>query len=403
MIDPPGRPGRRSITALIAIIVVVAVLAGLFAGHALLTGLDGSPDLPGAGSPSPVGALQSDPPASPGAGPTVSPGPVVGVPAGIDATGRTDVIRSLQAILDAAPNGATVRLPAGAHYLVGTTLELTGRHDLHLDGGGASLEAKTGTGAARPVIRITGSTGITLRNLVLVGANSRPGVYSPAREHDHGVSIVGSRATSLAGLTIEQTSGDCVYVADQAGAWSDGVSLVDSTCRGPGRNGVAVVGGRNIDVERTAFSNVGYHVLDLEPNQGPPLEGAANVTFHANIVSAPVTGFVIAANGWGPVDHVTVAGNVLTGLALNVTVAPAAGSGYRRSTIEISANRSDTLADQADPLMQFEAVDDLTITGNLQPLGRSTVLAGVANSCRVTISGNQLGAGQASLINAPAC
>jgi hypothetical protein len=163
------------------------------------------------------------------------------------------------------------------------------------------------------------------------------------------------------------------------------------------------VGGRNIDVERTAFSNIGYHVLDLEPNQGPPLEGAANVTFKANTVSAPVAGFVIAANGWGPVDDVTVAGNILVGLALNITVAPAAGSGYRRSAIEIDANRSDTLADEADPLMQFEATDDLTITGNVQPLAKATVLAGISGSCRVTISGNQLGAGQASLIDAPAC
>ena len=35
--------------------------------------------------------------------------------------------------------------------------------------------------------------------------------------------------------------------------------------------------------------------------------------------------FVIAANGWGPVDQVTVSANVLVGLALKVTVAPAAG------------------------------------------------------------------------------
>jgi len=401
---PTERPARR---AIIALFVVAAILAGLFAGRALLTGLDGAPDLPAAGSAPPVLGLSAVPTnslgSSLGSAPPRSPGPVVSVPARIDPTAGSDVTAALQAVLDGAPNGATIRFPAGASYRLSGTLELTGRHDLILDGRGASLKAIAGTGAARPLIRITGSSGVTVRDLMLIGANPQPGVYLPSREHDHGVSIVGSTATGLTGLTIDGTSGDCVYVADQAGAWSDGVSLVDSTCRGPGRNGVAVVGGRNIDVERTAFSNIGYHVLDLEPNQGPPLEGAANVTFQANTVSAPVAGFVIAANGWGPVDHVTVAGNVLVGLALNVTVAPAAGSGYRRSAIEIDANRSDTIADETDPLMQFEATDDLTITGNVQPLAKATVLAGVANSCRVTISGNQLGAGQASQISAPAC
>lgn len=397
---PTEPPVRRTI---IAVVVVLAVIAGLFAGRALLTGLDGAPDLPSAASPSPVLGLSGAGPSFPRNVPSRSPSPVVGVPARIDPTAATDVTAALQAVLDGAPNGATIQFPAGARYRLAGTLEVTGRHDLVLDGGGGSFKAIAGTGAARPLIRITGSSGVTIRDLLLVGANPQPGVYLPSREHDHGVSIVGSSATSLAGLTIDATSGDCVYVADQAGAWSDGVSLVDSTCRGPGRNGVAVVGGRNIDVERTAFSNIGYHVLDLEPNQGPPLEGAADVTFRANTVTAPVAGFVIAANGWGPVDHVTVAGNVVEGLPLNVTVAPAAGSGYRRSAIEIDANHSDTIASETDPLMQFEATDDLTITGNVQPLAKATVLAGITDSCRVTISGNQLGAGQASLISAPSC
>jgi polygalacturonase len=401
MTHPTERRARRPFVALA---VVVTVLAGLFAGRALLSGVDGSPADPlAAGSPPSATSLGADPASPPSPAPSISAGPVVAVPARIDATAGTDVAAALQAVLDSAPNGATIRFPAGARYLLGSTLHLDARHDLVLDGRGASLRATAGSGAARPVIRLSGSSGVTIRDLVLIGANPQPGVYRPTREHDHGVSIVGSAAITLAGLRIEATSGDCVYIADQDGAWSDGVSLLDSTCHGPGRNGVGVVGARNIDVERTAFSNVGYHVLDLEPNQGPPLEGASNVTFRANTVSAPVAGFVIAANGWGPVDRVTVSDNVLAGLALRITVAPAAGSGFRRSAIEIRANRSDTIADQADPLMQFESTDDLTITGNVQPLAKTTVLAGITNSCRVTVSGNELGLGQPALISGPSC
>jgi hypothetical protein len=392
--DPIGR-------RLAALAIVLSVVAGLFAGRTLLSGLDGSPAGPsvlGSGDP----AAESAPGASGPAAPAIA-GPIVAVPAGVDPTGGEDVTQALQAALDRAPDGATIRFPDGARYQLAGTLHLDGRHDLVLDGRGASFQAASADGAARPLIAISGSSRVTIRDLILIGANQQPGVYQPAREHDHGISIVGGTTISLARLTVERTSGDCVYVADRGGAWSDGVSLLDSTCRGPGRNGVAVVGGRNIDIERTAFSNVGYHVLDLEPNQGPPLEGASNVTFRANTVSGPVAGYVIAANGWGPVDHLTVSDNLLNGLTLRVTVAPLTGSGFRRRVVAITANRSDTSADQAEPLMQFDSTDDLTITGNSQPLADAAVFAGITNSCRVTVSGNELGSGQPALISGPSC
>ncbi len=310
---------------------------------------------------------------------------------------------ALQAVVDRAPNGATIRFPAGARYRLGETLHLDGRHDLALDGRGATFLASPGDGPAQPLIVLVGSSGITIRDLRLVGANLHPGVYEPAREHDHGVSIIGGGTISLTGLTIERTTGDCVYVADRNGGWADGVSLLDSSCSGPGRNGVAVVGGRDIDIERTAFSNIGYHVLDLEPNQGPPLEGAANVTFRANRVSAPVAGDFVAANGWGPVDHLTVTDNDLHGLTMRVEVVPRAGSGYRRSFVSIVGNRSDTTGVQPDPVMLFDSVDDLAISANVQPLTGSAILAGISHSCRVAIAHNEIGSGRAFLASAPSC
>ncbi len=394
------RPPAGPLAAVLLVLAIgfVALRGGALGGSAI--GSAGATPGPGAGSASPA-ATPSDEPFPSSAASTG--GPIVVVPASIDATGSRDVAAALQAVIDGAPDGTTVELPAGARFLLGATLHLDGRNGLVLDGNGASLVTRPATGAGRPVLGISGSTATTIRDLDLVGASTAPGVYQPAREHDHGIAIVGSKNTTLSGLTVERTIGDCVYVADRAGTWSDGVRLVDSRCSGPGRNGVAVVGGQNIDVERTTFSNIGYHVLDLEPNQGPPLEGAADVRFADNTVNAPVSGYVVAADGWGPIDRVTVTGNVLAGLPLRVTVEPAAGSGYRRADFTISNNRSDTLADLAIPLMDFGATDDLTISGNDQPLAKATVLAAVSGSCRVTISANQVGSGQAALIVRPSC
>ena len=108
---PPA--GLLAVVLLVLAIAFVAIRSGPLGG-----GVPGSPGTtpgPAAGSASPAAAPSDGPFPSP-AGSTG--GPIVVVPASIDATGSRDVAGALQAVIDGAPDGATVELPAGAHFLL---------------------------------------------------------------------------------------------------------------------------------------------------------------------------------------------------------------------------------------------------------------------------------------------
>ena len=58
------------------------------------------------------------------------------MPSSIDATGASDVSSKLQALIDDAPDGATISFQAGGTYKLGTTVRISGRRNLTLEGNG---------------------------------------------------------------------------------------------------------------------------------------------------------------------------------------------------------------------------------------------------------------------------
>ena len=221
----------------------------------------------------------------------------------------------------------------------------------------------------------------------MVGANPSPGAFSPAHESFPGFWIDGGNYIELGSVKMRNSRGDCVYISgSRAGVWANGIWIHDSACSGPSRHGVGIVAGRNIVVERTAFSNIGYHALVIEPNNTDPVQGASHVTIRYNVIRAPVFAYIFAADGWGPVDHLTVTRNRVYGVELRTTVRPLDGSGYRRAAIAVTYNSSDRRA--RGPVMFFDRNDGLSVVGNSQPLSAGTLLA-VWNSTKVRVSGNR--------------
>ena len=338
--------------------------------------------------------------------PTTEPGAltVVDVPATVDPTGRSDVTAALQAILDAAPNGATIRFARAATYRVDGTLRLRGRSGLLIDGAGATLHPTTVADYERRTWSIIDSFDIKFVDLQIRGAHPNGGTYVPAHEHEHGFGIEGGGRITIERVRISDPYGDCVYVSnDDAGTWADGVSFIDSSCARTGRNGVAVVAGRNVEVARSLFDTIALFPMDIEPNRSAILGGASGVSFHDNRVRAPVGDYVFAANGWGPVDHVTVSDNVVAGVPFRLTVHPLDGSGYRRSDIVVTGNHSDTPAAGKHPVMDFADNDRLTVTDNVQLFSEPGVFAFVTRSCDVTVEGNEVGAATETKIESERC
>jgi hypothetical protein len=304
-----------------------------------------------------------------------SSGPSVIVPESIDATGATDASVALNLFLSTVPDASTIVFKAGAVYRMNQGLKFSDRHDLTFEGNGATLQSNGDTLETSSLFALWGgNTGITIRDFNLVGNSPTPGVYKPGSEGAHGVLIDGGSDIDVSGVNVSSVWGDGFYV----GLWADTVSIHDSTVASNGRNGVSIISGRNVTVQRVTFTKSGYCTFDIESNQ--PTEGANNIKFVDNVAGTWGNIF-LAANGvpGSIVDGVTVRNNRVTGSTLlsDITLP-------RRQNIVFENNTSTVPAD--GPVLRFAHIDGLTVTGNVQPL-KSGALAFVDDSTAVTYDG----------------
>ncbi len=282
---------------------------------------------------------------------------------------------ALIAWLDTVPDGSTILFRAGGTYRLDAAFKFAHRHNLTFDGNGATLRAGgSGTTEASSLFWLGsysgGNSGIVIRNFHLVGNSVTPGVYQAGREGAHGILVDAGSNIEISNVTMAAIWGDCFYV----GSWADTVSIHDSTCASNGRNGVSVIAGRNVTVQRVAFDKAGYCTFDIEPNTAD--QGASNVRFLDNTAGTWSNSFLSADGAAGSVvNGVTVSGNTVTGGSL-LTVIDLA----RRQNVVFTNNTSRVAAPGA--VLRFAHVDGLTVTGNVQPL-TSGSLASIVDSTSV--------------------
>ncbi len=228
------------------------------------------------------------PPASPGAVPQ-GRAQALQDPSTIDATGATNVTSKLQSFIDKVPDGSTIVFKAGGRYRLDEALVLSGRRDLTLDGNGARLNLPTTfSGYSSIGIRVEVSTGTTIRDLTMVGNNTEAGTSAAccSREAQHAIAVLSSDDTLIEDMDIRRTWGDCVYinVAYQRTEWSDGVTFRDSSCTLAGRHGVGIIAGRDLLIQNNVFDQIGYMIVDIEPNDGTG--GASDVFVQDNDIGS---------------------------------------------------------------------------------------------------------------------
>jgi hypothetical protein len=322
------------------------------------------------------------------------------VPASIDRTGRTDVHDTLKEFLAHVPNGSTVVFPARARYRVERTMRFRDRNDLTFEGNGATIFATTTGVYDRSHVFFLRGRNITVRNLVVRGAHrnggTSEGAYVPALEAQHGFRFEGTQHVLLDGVTVTDVYGDFVYVGKdfETKEWSQHVVVRRSTFARNGRQGISVTAGRYVTIEQNHISETRRATIDLEPNTRS--WGAEYIRITDNTIG-PGRLFFLAAHGEGPVNNVTVSGNVLRGHLLNIDVVAPAGT--RRSDWVIVGNRSDKPARQR--AIRLIGVDNVTIRDNKQHVSRigepGIVLWG---GCRYVVSRNDLRHGTVSMAEA---
>ena len=301
------------------------------------------------------------------------------------------------------PNGSTIVFKAGGTYRVSQGLRLANRHDLVFEGNGATIRT-TGAGdslRASPFLIDGGSSRITMRDLTLVGNNPDAGTanaYHPSAENQMGIAIYGAQDIDIHDVTIRGFYSDCVYIGSTGNStWADTVHFHDSTCRLSGRNGVTLIAGRDITIERVSFDQIGASILDIEPDSST--EGAADVMVRDNTIGAYglndlYTSWLLAAEGatGSDIRRVSIIGNTISGTARSGYEGKALGLHVsvrnRGPRVDFVVRDNTSTRTVAGPSMQFIGVDGVTVTGNTQPLSSGS-LATYPSSTNVTHANNQ--------------
>jgi hypothetical protein len=325
--------------------------------------------------------------------------PVVFVPASIDSTGRADVTPSLQRFLASVPSGREIRFRKGGRYRIEGTLFLRGRHNITIDGNGATVFATTPGPPARSQWWVKGGSRIVFRNIRVEGANPEAGIsegaYRRKRETQHGFRLEGVNGVELDHVQVHDVFGDFVYLGlDKAFVASRNVWIHDSVFSRNGRQGIAVTAATNVIIERNNISQTRRSTIDLEPNSRR--WHVSNVFVLNNTIGKGRLLF-IASHGAGPVDNIVIKGNRLLDEALAIDELPP--ENLRRSNWVIENNVSNLSVHNR--AMRFFRIDGLLVRGNHQQVTGGDPALILNDVCGAHVADNDFGPGGIKQTNTP--
>ena len=325
------------------------------------------------------------------------------VPASIDGTCATNASPAINAWIAAQPNGSTLIFPAGSCYQLGgdAGLNLANRTGLTLVGTGSTLQLRT-TGATNfsSAFFLQNSTHIVIRGFAVDGGNTFTGTTSAGSAVNEHMNAAVIRA-GCSFVEFDHVSWDHLrgfgplLSADGGTAWPSNISIHDSLIRG-GEMGVGIVAARNVQIVRDTINDSVDTAIDLEPDSSQSAGGGfQNVLISDNDVTnygwgQTLTSWFVAANPQDPVvgtavmDGLTITGNrvhVGAATADNGNADGLGGLGIRADKSNPKTNfviTDNTTLDQdtrsGEAVIALANVDNLTVTGNRQPIANGAAL-----------------------------
>lgn len=318
-------------------------------------------------------------------------GAVFVVPSSIDGSGNTDVTDALNRWITSVPDGSAtspsiLQFPSGKVYLLSQGLQISNRSNLTFDGYGARLTLNPAAGFNQlQSLFLLGkayngffgglNSHLVIRGFELVASNPTPGVWSAAREMAHAVEIDNSDGVEVYDIRAHGIGGDGFKTT--AGR---NLHIHHNHIEDAGRQGVSIISGDHILIENNQFDDMGYYVLDIEPNDDT--ESATDITFQNNRAGSwgpnlgKGAGFVACGSGaaYNQIGNITITGNTLTGSA-NASLLSYFNLNQTKRLFNITFTRNQASQSAPGPVLIFKAIDGLTVTGNAQPLNAGALSA----------------------------
>jgi hypothetical protein len=284
---------------------------------------------------------------------------------------------SLQAAIDAAPDGATLDLTGCAFTSTGP-VTISGRSGLTLIGG---LLRSSGYHSA---FVVACSSSVTLRGWSITGSHPTPGTYVLGQEDAHGVEVRGGSNLRFEGLDIVNMQGDGFYFAQGGTTNGSGATVQDSRASANGRMGIAGVAFNGGSAYRMRFEDIAFRPIDVEPDCNAAYQQQAqDLVFDGGTVTGWIRkdpdgtvhgtswlyiGTPSCAGGFAPrvgrisVRHHTVdPTSPFAGLWSDISP-----SGYRVTDVLIEANVSSATWAYGGGVIRARGCDRITVQDNRQ-------------------------------------
>jgi hypothetical protein len=217
-------------------------------------------------------APASDPTGASGAWARKLPGSIDVRWFGATGDGVTDATAAIAAALSA---GSLAHIPAGAYVV--SSLSIPANTVVTTDGHDTILIQKSGTGPTTPIIKIKGSN-VRLGDISVQGRLGLTGDTTGEWNHGIQIGLDADATNSISNVTVGNVRGtnirgDVVLIGVHPTAHANGhrlseVGMGKITGENVYRHVCAITGGSGISIESITGSQVGYMMLDIEPDVG---------------------------------------------------------------------------------------------------------------------------------------
>lgn len=175
-------------------------------------------------------------------------------------------MESLQALIDEARDGDTIKLIAGLEYDANTEVLVQNRHGLTIDGTGAYLKRTVAPPSGwqnQRQLQLIGCTNVTIVRLAVKGPKPNSQGYVPALESQHGIAVDSSLGVTLDHCTVQRVNGDGIYISGTCQHLTATFNVVHEA----GRHGLTITSANGFTVAGNTLELCHRHPVDLEPGR----------------------------------------------------------------------------------------------------------------------------------------